>query len=113
MVSPSNHVLVIPMKHTYVYPLLLFFHYSYFIQEQILLIVHSGKSMICRVYSVRIRHVIIHNAYTCTSHLTYKRIAYFVNIHTGDLYVNGWGGCEIYFVSLSRISFLLKWPSVT
>ena len=67
-----------------------FFHYIYFIQEQILLIVHIVKSIICRVYSVRIRHVIIHNAYTCTSHLTYTRIAYFVKIHTGDLYVNGW-----------------------
>ena len=83
-----------------------FFHYSYFIQEHILLIVHIFKSMICRVYSVRIRHLIIYNAYTCTSHLTYTRIAYFVKIHTGDLYVNGWaavGGWKIYFVSLSRM----------
>ena len=67
-----------------------FFHYSYFIQEQILLIVHIVKSMICRVYSVGIRHMIIHNAYTCTSHLTYTCIASFVKINTGDLYVNGW-----------------------
>ena len=73
---------------------IIFFHYRYFIQEQILLSVHIVKSIICRMYSVRIRHVIIHNAYTCTSHLTYTRIAYFVKIHTGDLHVNGWAALE-------------------
>ena len=67
----------------------MYIRYYYFTQEQIL-IVHIVKSIICRVFSVRIRHVIIHNAYTCTSHLTYTHIAYFVKIHTGDLYVNGW-----------------------
>ena len=66
--------------------------------------------------SVRIRHVIIHNVYTCTSHLTYTRIASFVKINTGDLYVNGWaalGGGGIYFVSLSRMltdTFLTEMP---
>ena len=83
-----------------------FFPLYIFIQEQILLIVHIVKSIICRVYSVRIRHVIIHNVYACTSHLTYRRMSYFLRIHTGDLYVNGWAalrGWEIYFVSLSRM----------
>ena len=59
-----------------------FFHHIYFIQV-ILLIVHIVKSIICRLYSVRIRHVIIHNAYTCTSHLMYT-IAY-LYIRPGSL----------------------------
>ena len=76
MVSPSNHVLLCLGCHvstpcsgvSYIdeahicISVITFFHYRYFIQEHILLIVHIVKSIICRVYSVRIRHVIIHNA---------------------------------------------------
>ena len=59
-------------------------------QENIKCIVHIVKSMICRVCSVMIRTIIIHNAYTCTSLLTYTQIYYFVRINTSDPYVNDW-----------------------
>ena len=54
--------------------------------------------MICRVYIVLIRLMIIHNAYTCgpTSLIQYTRIDSFVMINTSDLYdlyVNRWAAC--------------------
>ena len=61
-----------------------FSHYSYYIQENILFIVHIVKSMICRVYIVMIESMINHNAYTCTSILQYIRTYSFLKINTND-----------------------------